>query len=749
MDDALILDILRQSLKGLDVKLDDPTLKLSHSNPKKTLFQHVKECIEAGLKLLKLHGLGCDCCKKLLECLCVLHDYGKLSTVWGFDKSSRVSHSLLSFLFALEYLHEAGESGHGACKNFWFSNFLPYLVQSHHGILDLWERRRIVKFLRSNLGKLNISSVETLRRLERLAISYHRSLFSELLRLDENGRVLIADVFGVFKTADLLSSIFSMDETMGIIKGIDLGLDLADFKMYLERRASEKNIIFDAKKFVTQNSLVGRYDDVLVAPTGWGKTVVSVTKFIKLGPARFFYVLPTISAIRQIRDFFLVAFGGDSVGEFFYFADVDFFSDRVFDNVSLLHREFELDRLFLRKVNIITVDQFLFSMVLLGKYFLRRYGFRNALIVFDEFHSLSPEMFLLLKWILENYRKRFGYNFKLLLMSATPNRVYIDYLSSVSEKVNLHVIEDAYNKLKRHMIRFVDEPLINFISGDGAKLLEKHRVLIIVNTVKKAIKVYEAIKNMRNLKGKKIGVIHSRFTFGDRLEKESKIENADILVSTQVAEVSLDISYDILITERAPIPSLVQRMGRVNRYGESGVPDKPNVYICREEFDPPYDSVEMDLTRQYLDELVVGYNKFGEVALLKFYMENEEFLDRIKRGLKLVSGKISHISKSIEEDALFFYSFKEKVREISSLWREKANILVIPHQYEKQAVKLAGEMKQTREYGKRLMLRSKLKKLLVTVPLNIIGGRYKIIDGIPYPITIQDIQYNQEKGLLI
>jgi len=40
-----------------------------------------------------------------------------------------------------------------------------------------------------------------------------------------------------------------------------------------------------------------------------------------------------------------------------------------------------------------------------------------------------------------------------------------------------------------------------------------------------------------------------------------------IFVATQVVEVSLDISYDVLVTEVAPLDALVQRMGRVNRYG--------------------------------------------------------------------------------------------------------------------------------------------------------------------------------------
>ena len=72
---------------------------------------------------------------------------------------------------------------------------------------------------------------------------------------------------------------------------------------------------------------------------------------------------------------------------------------------------------------------------------------------------------------------------------------------------------------------------------------------------------------------------HSRFIERDRREKEDKIiKHAElsrgfIAVTTQVVEVSLDIDYDALYTELAPIDALVQRMGRVNRRGKRGVVD--------------------------------------------------------------------------------------------------------------------------------------------------------------------------------
>jgi len=66
-------------------------------------------------------------------------------------------------------------------------------------------------------------------------------------------------------------------------------------------------------------------------------------------------------------------------------------------------------------------------------------------------------------------------------------------------------------------------------------------------------------------------LIHSRFKRGERAELEQRIEVFErgvgpcVVVSTQVIEVSLDISFDRMITDAAPLDALIQRFGRVNR----------------------------------------------------------------------------------------------------------------------------------------------------------------------------------------
>ena len=97
------------------------------------------------------------------------------------------------------------------------------------------------------------------------------------------------------------------------------------------------------------------------------------------------------------------------------------------------------------------------------------------------------------------------------------------------------------------------------------------KLLIVCNQVKRAQELYENVENLYP-KVKKM-LVHSRYKRRDRARLETELreefnnlENIPcIVVSTQVVEVSLDISFDVMITECAPIDALTQRMGRINR----------------------------------------------------------------------------------------------------------------------------------------------------------------------------------------
>lgn len=121
----------------------------------------------------------------------------------------------------------------------------------------------------------------------------------------------------------------------------------------------------------------------------------------------------------------------------------------------------------------------------------------------------------------------------------------------------------------RHIVHPTDtwEETLPFVA---AHIAQGHKVLITANRVAQAQQWYEQVAELWPDIPRLL--LHSRFRRLDRQVLEERLytefdqrPGPCIVVSTQVVEVSLDISFDVLITACAPIDALVQRFGRVNR----------------------------------------------------------------------------------------------------------------------------------------------------------------------------------------
>ena len=98
---------------------------------------------------------------------------------------------------------------------------------------------------------------------------------------------------------------------------------------------------------------------------------------------------------------------------------------------------------------------------------------------------------------------------------------------------------------------------------------------VVVNTVSKAQDTYSKLIGM--ISDCDILLIHSSFTSTDRSEKESEImlracgrripqAKSTVVIGTQVIEQSLDLDFDLLITDICPVDLLIQRIGRLHRH---------------------------------------------------------------------------------------------------------------------------------------------------------------------------------------
>lgn len=199
-------------------------------------------------------------------------------------------------------------------------------------------------------------------------------------------------------------------------------------------------------------------------------------------------------------------------------------------------------------------------------------------IIFDEIHTYTAEGRAMVLNIIKTLLRL---DCKLHIGTATMPTLFYkrirDILNADGKVSEIRLTNDQLNKFNRHIIHKLesDADLTDIISS---AINSNEKLLIIHNTVARAQDQYNALiekyPNMTN----SIMLIHSRYRRKDRKRLEDQLtsefegnKNNDdglrpcIVVATQVVEVSLDISFDRMITEVAPFDALIQRFGRVNR----------------------------------------------------------------------------------------------------------------------------------------------------------------------------------------
>lgn len=201
------------------------------------------------------------------------------------------------------------------------------------------------------------------------------------------------------------------------------------------------------------------------------------------------------------------------------------------------------------------------------------------------------------------------------------------------------------------------------------------KVLIVANRVKKAQDWYGELNEV--YPNVPILLLHSRFKRDDRNQKEKELlgldennkpinrfntsDKACIVVSTQVVEVSIDISFDVLITETAPLDSMIQRFGRVNRIrNENTIGKYKPVYVIK----PPEDKREakpydVDVLKRSYDILSDGevlketeLQKKIDTVFPQIDLMNIETHAIFKNSKEWKIDKLTHRSKSILFDLL-------------------------------------------------------------------------------------------------
>lgn len=354
-------------------------------------------------------------------------------------------------------------------------------------------------------------------------------------------------------------------------------------------------------------SAAPRGSAVLVAPTGSGKTEAALlwaAQQVEQRPtARLFYTLPYQASMNAMY----LRLATDVLGytlEAVHSGQADTISishsrallKRYQDMMSLDEhdpRQAARQAKWLKNksdLNIYPIQVFSPYQMLKVAYSLKGFealllDYADALFIFDEIHAYEPKRLALIIELMRWLRERYGARF--FVMTATLPPMLRERLADALCPTVIEATEAEFERSRRHVVRILDGRLEDAIVERVRADREAGRsVLVCLNRVADAQRVYRLLQDAFALTvDDDIVLLHGRFNGRDRSRKEdillrsAGVASADrrpfVCVATQVVEVSLNVDFDTLYTDPAPLEALLQRFGRVNRGRRAGAPLLP------------------------------------------------------------------------------------------------------------------------------------------------------------------------------
>lgn len=228
----------------------------------------------------------------------------------------------------------------------------------------------------------------------------------------------------------------------------------------------------------------------------------------------------------------------------------------------------------------------------------------QSAFVFDEIHAFDDRLFGALLRFLRDLP-----GLPVLLMTASLPLAREETLREILQKyrhMELNPIAgpaelEELPRYKKAMVADNDPlPLIEDTIRQNGK------VLWVCNTVGHVMEAADRAKAA----GLKPLIYHSRFKYVDRVQRHSAVIEAfkhvgpALAICSQVAEMSLDLSADLLVSDLAPVPALIQRLGRLNRRAMPGSGDDPKPFVVVEsEQHLPYTPADLISARAWLAKL--------------------------------------------------------------------------------------------------------------------------------------------------
>lgn len=509
-------------------------------------------------------------------------------------------------------------------------------------------------------------------------------------------------------------------------------IDDENIKIMIEDFMKSKNFkINDLQNFASDNV---QNNLLVIGSTGIGKTEAAL---LWSNNDKTFFTLPIRISINAIYDR-IRKIGYKNVGLLHSTARDYLDENEEFENQ---FETYEQSKNLCLKITPCTIDQ-IFPFVFKYKGYEKIYAtMAYSKIVIDEIQAYSPEIVAI---ILKGLQMINNIGGKFMIMTATLPRIYKDELKKMG-------IDFKYNQFlkneKRHKIKIYDDEIINNCDEIIQKS-SKSKVLIIVNTINKAIEVYKKIKNNG---GENVNLLHSRFILQDRNLKETEIKefssnkkNTGIWITTQIVEASLDIDFDYLYTEMSTLDSLFQRLGRCYR-NRSYDKKEENVFVFTKNvsgikyvYDEDIFNISINLLKKYDGEIL---NEKDKVDLVdKLYSEETlyetNFYKNFKNGMRILNNIVDYENSKTDAQKLL---------------RNIENLEVIPKIIYDENLDLFRKYNEEKDWNNKNILKAKINKMTTNISKSQARRLNGYITKNPYIENsfIIDLKYDSEVGLVL
>ncbi|EHJ01147.1 CRISPR-associated helicase Cas3 [Clostridium sp. DL-VIII] len=442
-----------------------------------------------------------------------------------------------------------------------------------------------------------------------------------------------------------------------------------------------------------------REDNLLItASTGIGKTESAL---LWIDDKKSFFTLPLRVSLNALYSRVKDDIGYNSVG-LLHSSALEYMEKQEDEEA---YKTYEEASLLSKKLSFSTIDQ-------IFKYPFKYLGYEKVLatlayskVVIDEIQAYSPEIAAVILYAIKQLNDMGG---KFMIMTATLPRIYKDKL----KEFNINFKEEKFiSDNDRHKIKLVDDEIINSIEK-VLKFGRKNKVLIIVNTVDKAIEYYKALKDS----GLNVNLLHSLFNNNDRSRKEEEIkqftknENKEcgVWITTQIVEASLDVDFDYLISEMSTLDSQFQRYGRCFRKRIfQGI--EPNIFIYTKNSSGIGSVYDEEIFNKSI-ELLIPYDNQILKEAVKVDLVDKLYSKELLKGTKFLKKFIE--ACNVLENII---PYENTSREAQQVLRDIDSVRVIPNEIYSSNINLFDEIIESKSEDRHKLFRE-INNLTISIP---------------------------------